>query len=133
MSHCAVIARRLFNFTGNGDSTDPSLDPDYAIFLKNKCSALRNDRTMPIDMDPIGSLSFDSAYFQALNKHKGLFASDAALLTDPKAASIAEKFQKNEVFFAAFARSIKNMGDMQIIVQGQEGEIRKNCRFVNSA
>ncbi|KAL1189016.1 Peroxidase 24 [Cardamine amara subsp. amara] len=92
-ARCGVFGRRLFNFTGKGD-TDPSLNPSYASFLKSKCSdrSLRLNSSAVVGMDPTGPLSFDGGYFVSLLQHKGLFTSDAALLTDPSAASIASVF-----------------------------------------
>ncbi|KAF5189375.1 Peroxidase [Thalictrum thalictroides] len=64
VSHCGVLGRRLFNFTGKGD-TDPSIEPTYAEFLRTKCSNPTPATT--IEMDPQGSLSFDSHYYRSLN------------------------------------------------------------------
>ncbi|KAG8636647.1 hypothetical protein MANES_15G018500v8 [Manihot esculenta] len=126
VSHCAAFSDRIFNFTGKGD-TDPSLDPDYANFLKQKCSNPPS-LTTTVDMDPGSSLSFDSHYFEALFQNKGLFQSDATLLTDPEAARLSRTFQNQGAFFARFGQSMVKMGS---IVSGEEGEIRKNCRVVN--
>lgn len=79
-------------------------------------------------MDPGSSLSFDSHYFEALFQNKGLFQSDATLLTDPEAARLSRTFQNQGAFFARFGQSMVKMGS---IVSGEEGEIRKNCRVVN--
>ena len=123
-----IIANRLFNFTGKGD-TDPSLDEDYANFLKKKCSS--NDPSLAVDMDPGSALSFDTGYFVTINNNKGLFQSDAALLTNPKAANISRIFEDNStIFFAQFAQSMLKMGSIGVLT-GHQGEIRKNCHVVN--
>ncbi|KAJ4828929.1 hypothetical protein Tsubulata_040078, partial [Turnera subulata] len=126
VAHCRVISRRLYNFTGKGD-TDPSIDPDYAKFLKTKCPN-PSTNTDIVGMDPSTPLSFDSNYYVALNQKKGLFSSDAALLTDPDAASIAKTFENPFVFFNQFARSMVKMGSMGH-QDWKDGEIRKNCHF----
>ncbi|XP_065859394.1 peroxidase 24-like [Euphorbia lathyris] len=125
LGHCVIITNRLFNFTGKGD-TDPSLDPTYADFLKKQCSNPPAPTTT-VEMDPGSSLSFDSDYFVALNKHKGLFESDATLLTNPEAARISRNLENQRAFFAQFAQSMIKMSS----IGGDQGEIRKNCRVVN--
>lgn len=128
-----MFGRRLLNFTGKGD-TDPSLNPSYASFLKSECSdkSLRLNPSAVVGMDPTGPLAFDSGYFVSLLKNKGLFTSDAALLTDPSAAHIASVFQNSGAFLAQFGRSMIKMSSIKVLTLGdQGGEIRKNCRLVN--
>ncbi|WCJ23583.1 Peroxidase superfamily protein [Euphorbia peplus] len=125
LGHCVIIINRLFNFTGNGD-TDPSLDPTYAELLKKQCSNTPAPTTT-VEMDPGSSLTFDSDYFVALNQHKGLFESDATLLTNPQAARISKDLENQRAFFAQFAQSMIKMSS----IGGNVGEIRKNCRVVN--
>ncbi|PIN11719.1 Peroxidase [Handroanthus impetiginosus] len=60
VSHCTLVARRLYNFTGKGDS-DPSLNIEYANKLRTICPNLINSSTI-LEMDPESSLSFDSHY-----------------------------------------------------------------------
>ncbi|KAK4425777.1 Peroxidase 24 [Sesamum alatum] len=128
VSHCGAFSRRLFNFTGKGD-TDPSLDPNYADFLKTQCPNPADPATT-VGMDPNSTLSFDSHYFTAVDKNQGLFQSDAALLTDPTSAGIVRQFQSQAAFFTQFGKSMVKMGGIQVLV-GDAGEIRKNCRVVN--
>ncbi|KAL8244713.1 hypothetical protein R6Q59_010971 [Mikania micrantha] len=128
ISHCALVSRRLYNFTGIGDA-DPSLDPVYAQSLRKLCPNPVNPATV-LEMDPNSSLTFDSHYYRALNRHKGLFVSDAALLTNRQSALIAKVLENPRAFFAQFARSMVKMGAVEVLLGGQ-GEVRKNCRVVN--
>lgn len=124
-----MVARRLYNFTGKGD-VDPSLNPNYATSLRKLCPNPINRATI-LEMDPNSSFSFDSHYFEALNQHMGLLGSDAALMTSSLSAQIVRKLQNPHVFLAFFGRSMKKMGDIRVLTDG-EGEIRKNCRVVNA-
>ncbi|KAL0348748.1 UNVERIFIED_CONTAM: Peroxidase 24 [Sesamum angustifolium] len=128
VAHCGAFSRRLFNFTGKGD-TDPSLDPSYADFLKTQCPNPADPATV-VGMDPNSTLSFDSHYFTAVDKNQGLFRSDAALLRDPTSAGIVRRFQSQAAFITQFGKSMVKMGGIQVLV-GDAGEIRKNCRVVN--
>ncbi|KAK1436030.1 hypothetical protein QVD17_01805 [Tagetes erecta] len=128
VSRCALVSRRLYNFTGVGDA-DPSLDPEYAQTLRKLCPQPVNGGTI-LEMDPNSSLTFDSDYYRALNEHKGLFVSDAALLTNQQSASVVKVLENQLVFFAQFARSMVKMGAVEVLT-GDQGEVRKSCRVVN--
>ncbi|XP_065860132.1 peroxidase 24-like [Euphorbia lathyris] len=129
VAHCATFSTtRLYEFSPNVQ-TDPSLDSRYANFLKTQCPNPANPSTT-VEMDPRSSLSFDNNYFDILLQRKGLFTSDATLLTDPESAKIVNRLRRNNAFFNEFALSMKKMGSIQVLT-GDDGEIRKNCRRVN--
>ncbi|KAG9136161.1 hypothetical protein Leryth_003778 [Lithospermum erythrorhizon] len=129
VAHCGAFSRRLFNFTGK-DDMDPSLDPIYGEQLKKICPLPTNAATI-VEMDPHSSLSFDTNYFNILLKKKGLLQSDAALLTDKKSARIVRQLQSPRTFFRTFGISMINMGAIEVLT-GTNGEIRRNCRVINS-
>jgi len=108
---------------------DPSLDKSYAEELKTKCTSL-TDPTTTVTMDPGSSLTFDSHYFSNLKSQRGLFQSDAALLTDSISKKIVEKQLQENSFSDNFKNSIQRMGEIGVLT-GSVGEIRKHCAFVN--
>ncbi|XP_019051478.1 PREDICTED: peroxidase 27-like [Nelumbo nucifera] len=126
--HCNLFSNRLYNFTGKGDA-DPSLDPSYAAFLRTQCRSLA-DNTTKVAMDPRSDESFDNHYFVSLKQHKGLFQSDAALLTTKISSNIVNELINSRKFFTEFAQSIKKMGAIEVLT-GTNGEIRKKCNAVN--
>ncbi|TXG71816.1 hypothetical protein EZV62_000395 [Acer yangbiense] len=128
VAHCGIFSRRLYNFTGKGDA-DPSLNAKYANFLRSKCPNPA-DPSITVEMDPQSSLSFDKSYFTIVLQNKGLFTSDAALLTDPIALKTLKRFQKTNAFFSEFSNVMMRMGAMNVLT-GNEGEIRKKCSIVN--
>ncbi|GLJ56139.1 hypothetical protein SUGI_1205140 [Cryptomeria japonica] len=128
ISFCPPFSNRLYNFTGKGDM-DPSLDPSYAQFLKTKCTSLL-DRTTTVAMDPNSSLTFDSHYFTNLKEKKGLFQSDVALLTNSIAKTFVDEQVDTESFFENFKNSMQRMSEVQVLT-GMEGQIRRQCAFVN--
>lgn len=128
VAHCGAFSRRLFNFTGKGDA-DPSLNATYAGMLKTKCPNPANPATT-VEMDPQSSLSFDSHYYDILFENKGLFQSDAALLTNRNSAKIAKRLQIQNDFFMEFAKSMKKMGAIGVLT-GNAGQIRKQCSKIN--
>ncbi|OMO53747.1 Plant peroxidase [Corchorus capsularis] len=129
VGHCNFFSNRLYNFTGNGDQ-DPSLDSNYAAFLKTKCQS-QSDNTTIVEMDPGSSLSFDNDYFKILKQNKGLFQSDAALLTDQGSSNIVDEMLNSNKFFIEFKKSMVNMGAIGVLT-GSSGEIRKKCNVINS-
>ncbi|XP_021730996.1 peroxidase 39-like [Chenopodium quinoa] len=128
VGHCNFFSRRLFNFTGKGDQ-DSSLDPNYADFLRTQCKN-STDRITTVAMDPGSSVSFDNHYFEILKDRKGLFVSDAALLTDDDARRFALKLLNPKKFFDEFAKSMEKMGAIGVLT-GSQGQIRKHCSLVN--
>ncbi|KAH7577460.1 hypothetical protein ACOSP7_001633 [Xanthoceras sorbifolium] len=128
IGHCNLFSNRLYNFTGRGDQ-DPSLNPTYAEFLKTKCQSL-TDTTTTVEMDPDSSLDFDNDYYVNLNQNRGLFQSDAALLTNKGARNIAVELTNQTKFFTEFSQSMKRMGAIGVLT-GTTGEIRKKCGVIN--
>ncbi|XP_010261101.1 PREDICTED: peroxidase 3-like [Nelumbo nucifera] len=127
--HCNAFSNRLYNFTGKGDA-DPSLDPEYAAFLRTQCKSL-SDNTTQVFMDPNSGVSFDSHYYAVVKQNKGLFQSDAALLTNKISSKIVTELLNQNKFFTEFAQSMERMGAIEVLT-GSSGEIRKNCAVVNS-
>ncbi|XP_045795677.1 peroxidase 3-like [Trifolium pratense] len=128
VGHCNLFSRRLFNFTGKGDQ-DPSLNPTYANFLKTKCQGL-SDRTTTVEMDPNSSTKFDGHYYPILLQNKGLFTSDATLLTTKQSRNIVNELVSQNKFFTEFAQSMQRMGAIEVL-SGSNGEIRRTCSVVN--
>ncbi|OMO72331.1 Plant peroxidase [Corchorus olitorius] len=128
-SHCGGFSNRLYNFTGRGD-TDPTLDPNYIVKLKQKCKP--GDRTTLVEMDPGSFKTFDEDYFTLVAKRRGLFQSDAALLDDPetKAYVFLQAQTHGSTFGKDFAESMVKMGNA-LVLTGKQGEIRKHCALVN--
>ena len=85
-------------------------------------------------MDPGSFRTFDSNYYVNLKKRRGLFASDAALLTDPTAMALVNSAAMDSTkfgwFFVEFARSMEKMGRIGVLT-GNEGQIRRQCALVN--
>ncbi|KAA8524587.1 hypothetical protein F0562_011010 [Nyssa sinensis] len=129
IGHCFAFSNRLYNFTGKGD-TDPTLDPNYIARLKSKCKP--GDATTFVEMDPGSYKTFDGDYYTLVSKRRGLFQSDAALLTDSetKAYVKLQASSRGSTFFQDFGVSMVKMGQMGALT-GTAGEIRKKCAFVN--
>ncbi|KAK8529128.1 hypothetical protein V6N13_102059 [Hibiscus sabdariffa] len=132
IAHCPSFSRRLYNSTGPG-GVDPTLDSEYAANLKaNKCRT-PNDNTTIVEMDPGSRKTFDLSYYTLLTKRRGLFNSDAALTTNSTSLALINQLLSNpqSFFYAQFAKAMEKMGRINVKT-GSEGQIRKQCAFVNS-
>ncbi|KAL6143861.1 PREDICTED: peroxidase 27-like [Fragaria vesca subsp. vesca] len=128
-SHCSSFSNRLYNFTGKGD-TDPTLDRNYIAQLKIKCKP--GDANTLVEMDPGSFKTFDEDYYTLVAKRRGLFQSDAALLDDieTKTYVTTQAITHGATFAKDFAASMVKMGNIGVLT-GKNGEIRKQCAFVN--
>jgi peroxidase len=133
VAHCNFFSSRLYNFTGVGDQ-DPALDSEYAANLKaDKCRSLADNTTL-VEMDPGSRKTFDLDYYRLVLKRRGLFQSDSALTTNSVTLSYINQILQGSLqsFFNEFALSMEKLGRVNIKL-GTNGQIRKQCAFVNSS
>lgn len=127
--HCVNLVHRLY------PTVDPTLDPDYANYLKGRCPTpypdpdavlyARNDRETPMILD--------NFYYKNLLKHKGLLIVDQGLTSDPETSPFVEKMANdNSYFHQQFARAVVLLSENNPLT-GDQGEVRKDCRFVNAS
>ncbi|VAI14431.1 hypothetical protein VPH35_081989 [Triticum aestivum] len=132
VGHCNLFGSRLFSSTTTGvaPATDPTLNAAYATQLRAACGSPSNNVTA-VPMDPGSPARFDSHYYVNLKLGRGLFRSDAALLADSRAAGMIHALTKEGYFLQEFKNAVRKMGRVGVLTGGQ-GEIRRNCRAVNS-
>ncbi|GMJ00267.1 hypothetical protein like AT2G35380 [Hibiscus trionum] len=92
----------------------------------------RDEAIAPLDF--VTPAKFDNQYYINILEGNGLLGSDNVLVNEDHAGEIKKlvwAFASNqELFFRSFARSVVKMGNINVLT-GVDGEIRKNCRFVN--
>ncbi|XP_065617804.1 peroxidase 5-like [Quercus suber] len=129
-SHCSSFSKRLYNFSETNPQ-DPSMDPIFARDLKTKCpqNAGNVDPTVPLDVLTPNRL--ENKYYINLKNHHGLLTSDQSLLSSPSTVGIVKNnARQGEIWAYKFAAAMVKMGYIDVLT-GSQGEIRKNCRFVN--
>ncbi|CAN8252393.1 unnamed protein product [Cochlearia groenlandica] len=132
---CAVFSNRLFNFTGAGNP-DTTLETTLLSDLQTVCPVGGNsNQTAPLDRNSTDA--FDNNYFKNLLEGKGLLSSDQILFSSDLAVNttkrLVESYSKSQnMFFADFACSMVKMGNIMNLVNGTNGEVRRNCRVVNN-
>ncbi|KAK8586672.1 hypothetical protein V6N13_085699 [Hibiscus sabdariffa] len=126
-ARCFSIMFRLYNQSGSG-KPDPAIEPGFREKLDKLCP-LNVDQNVTGDLDATAQL-FDNQYFKDLVAGRGFLNSDQTLFTFPQTRKYVKLFSTDEnEFFKAFVEGMLKLGELQ---SGQPGEIRTNCRKVNS-
>ncbi|KAJ4978612.1 hypothetical protein NE237_009392 [Protea cynaroides] len=131
-AQCKNFINRLYNFSSTG-SPDPSLNSTYLATLQQLCPQGGNGSVLA-DLDPTTPDGFDNNYYSNLESNEGLLQSDQELFSTSGAVtiSIVSNFSSNQsAFFASFAQSMINMGNISPLTGSQQGEIRLDCKLVN--
>ncbi|KAJ4724115.1 Peroxidase [Melia azedarach] len=125
-ARCPTFSQRLVD-------PDPTLDPAYLEALRQNCPQGRDNTGVLNDLDPSSPNVFDNNYFTNLRNHRGLLQTDQVLFSaGGDTAAIVKRFADNQAdFFDAFGRSMINMGNIRVLT-GNNGEIRSDCKRINS-
>nr|XP_023881944.1 peroxidase 72-like [Quercus suber] len=125
------FGQRLYNQSGNGQP-DYTLDQSYAAQLKTRCPKSGGDQNM-FFLDYVSPTKFDNYYHKNILASKGLLNSDQVLLTKNEGSKelVKQYAENSQLFFEQFAKSMVKMGNISPLT-GSRGEIRKNCRKINS-
>ncbi|KAM0892918.1 hypothetical protein ACQ4PT_025408 [Festuca glaucescens] len=127
--HCFNLVARLY------PAVDGTIEPAYGTYLRGRCPTAeakedtrdvayaRNDRVTPMVLD--------NMYHKNLLKGRGLLLVDQRLATDPRTATFVRKMAAdNDYFHDVFAAALVKMSENGPLT-GDQGEVRKDCRFVN--
>ncbi|CAN6332994.1 unnamed protein product [Urochloa humidicola] len=104
-------------------------------FTRENCTAGQPEGSLE-NLDQVTPNLFDNKYYGNLLHGRAQLESDQVMLSEPSAqtttAPIVHRFASNQQdFFRNFAASMIKMGNISPLT-GRDGEIRKNCRRVNS-
>ncbi|KAL2613579.1 hypothetical protein R1flu_025271 [Riccia fluitans] len=128
-AQCFLFQSRLYNFTGQGD-TDPSIEPAFASQLKQICPPNAPTASF-VPLDGTQNV-FDRNYYTQLLAGRGVFQSDAALITERYPRSVVMNISQDPTnFLKDFPVSMNRMLAIGVLT-GTQGEIRKQCRVINS-
>lgn len=77
------------------------------------------------------AILFDNRYFIDIMDGKGLLKIDSDISRDPRTLPYVEAFGRSvEQFFETFSDGFSKLSNYRVLV-GDEGEIRRDCRFRN--
>ncbi|XP_062093768.1 peroxidase 7-like [Humulus lupulus] len=127
---CESIQYRLFNYSLT-ESLDRTIDPNYADYLGRKC---RWSTDLYVELDSETPTKFDNEYYNNLiNRKTGVLSTDQRLYSDSRTLYIVQTLAKNSYTFnQQFQKSMKKLGNVQVLTGPSKGEIRDNCNFVNA-
>ncbi|CAF2085023.1 hypothetical protein BRARA_F01622 [Brassica rapa] len=132
-NQCQFIIRRLYNFSNTG-LPDPTLNTTYLQTLRGLCP-LNGNLSALVDFDLRTPTVFDNKYYVNLKEQKGLIQTDQELFSSPNATDtiplVREYADGTQKFFDAFVEAMNRMGNITPLT-GTQGEIRLNCKVVNS-
>eukprot|EP01018_Ginkgo_biloba_P007315 Gb_00859 [translate_table: standard] len=130
-ARCSTFNNRLLNQAGTG-SPDPTLQKEFLTSLQQLCLERVNNNNTVTVLDLETPLTFDNQYYQNLASGEGLLNSDQVLFSSGgNTKQLVEYYiQNQEAFFDNFKTSMIRMGNIQPLT-GTDGEIRRNCRFIN--
>ncbi|KAL6909764.1 hypothetical protein ACP4OV_001423 [Aristida adscensionis] len=135
-AHCFMFTNRLYGFSNTSD-VDPTLDPKYAARLRQMCPPPNpNDdpeKAPKVNFDAGTGEKLDNSYYTELLAGRGLLTSDNALVEDPQTKATVERFAGDDALWQQkFAESMQKVGALDVLVGDGRGQVRTNCRLVNS-
>lgn len=130
-ARCFSIVHRLYNQSGTGEA-DPTIELRYKKYLDKLCPQ-SGDGNVTGNLDATPTV-FDNQYFKDLVKGRGFLNSDEVLFsTGGETRQLVKLFSKNQTaFFSSFTTSMINLGNLFSSHSLHCGEIRRDCRRVNS-
>jgi len=126
-ARCATFNSR---FMGLKPGRYPTLETEFLTSLQQLCFF---DNSTVTNLDFQTPVTFDKQYYENLPSGEGLLDSDQLLYSNGGSTrKLVEFYMRNqEAFFNSFKVSMIKMGNNRPLT-GTTGEIRHNCRFVNS-
>jgi peroxidase len=132
---CAIVRRFSIGDTdinsGFRDFLNTTVCPPGS---QNPTSGTPGNLTFPLtDLDLVTPDTFDTNYYKNIRNGEGLMPSDQTLQATPgvNQAFVAEFAANSRQFFRQFSLSMIKMGNISPL-EGDDGEIRLNCRQPNS-
>ncbi|KAK8949975.1 Peroxidase 11 [Platanthera guangdongensis] len=131
MARCVNFRERIYgDFRATSDSDLNSMA--YLSKLQSLCPERGHDNKLS-PMDYVSPNMFDNIFYRSLLNGKGLLNSDQEMyssFTGIETAKLVKTYAADPLaFFKHFSDAMVKMGN---ITNPEGGEVRKNCRFVNT-
>lgn len=133
MARCESFRRRIHGDFASTSGNSP-FAKTYLDNLKSKCDS--GDENNVTAMDYITPNLFDNSFYHILLRGEGLLNSDQEMYSSILGIQTKELVKKyahdSLAFFQQFSDSMVKMGNITNSESFAHGEVRKNCRFVNT-
>ncbi|MFS7993460.1 putative peroxidase [Helianthus anomalus] len=135
MARCTNYRERIY-----GDyqttSTMGDIAETHLKTLKATCPAAGGGDNNEAAMDYVSPNLFDNSYYHILLRGEGLLNSDQELYSSilgVQTRKLVKQYAENAIaFFEQFSESMVKLGNITNPETYVDGEVRKNCRFVNT-
>lgn len=136
-ARCVSFRQRIYDSNSEEESVEYYRHSDrtkiFTTVLQSICPQSGRDNAIaPLDYKT--PTRFDNHYYRNIVEGKGLLQSDNVLVSQDYEGEIRKHVwgyaKDQQHFFESFANSMIKMGNINVLT-GQEGEVRKSCRFVN--
>ena len=123
---------RCFHFRAH-IYNDTDIDPALRRSLRAICPSTKGvDDNTTAPLDPRTPTYFDNAYFKGLGQKLSVLHSDEQLFNGKITKHLIRRYSTDlNAFRSDFAAAMIKMGRIKVLT-GSCGEVRKNCRKVNS-
>ncbi|KAB1206580.1 Peroxidase 11 [Morella rubra] len=137
VARCANFRARIYGDFEATSGQDPLSESTYLSSLKSICPPTRGAADNNISaMDYVTPNLFDNSFYQILLRGEGLLNSDQEMYSSVlgiQTRELVKKYAADPVaFFQQFSDSMVKMGNIANLDSFVTGEVRKNCRFVNT-
>ncbi|KAH9304146.1 hypothetical protein KI387_008550 [Taxus chinensis] len=125
-ARCGTFSNRL------GKHPDPTVEKLFLKSLRKICSNASDSNNVIANLDLKTPRRFDNRYYKNLQHGRGLLNSDQELHSSGGSTrELVDFYAKNKKqFFHDFRISMIKMGNIRPLL-GNQGQIRRNCRFPN--
>ncbi|PRQ40512.1 putative peroxidase [Rosa chinensis] len=134
MARCQNVRARIYGDYESTSGIDP-LSGSYLSSLRSTCP-IGGDENNITAMDYVTPELFDNSFYHLLLKGQGLLNSDQEMyssLLGIETKKLVHKYAEDAIaFFQQFSDSMVKMGNITNEDSFTTGEVRKNCRFVNT-
>lgn len=122
-ARCTTFRGRIYG--------DTNINASFAALRQQTCPRSGGDGNLaPIDVQT--PTRFDTAYFTNLLSQRGLFHSDQELFNGGSQDALVRQYSATpSLFNSDFVAAMIRMGNVGVLT-GTAGQIRRNCRVVNS-
>ncbi|OVA14835.1 Plant peroxidase [Macleaya cordata] len=133
-SRCLSFKPRIYDQTIEEERDHYKRNTVFRRILRSICpQSGRDNAVVPLDLKT--PAKFDNQYFRNILQGKGLLNSDNVLISQDIEGKITKKVwayaSDQQLFFRSFVNSVMKMGNINVLT-GEQGEIHRNCRFVNN-